>query len=87
MPFWIYLFLDASICSTMTFPPLGNYDHVAVSASIDFPLYSHWDALFHSIAYDYSCADWDGLCDLLRDVPWKDIFKLSAYAAAGEFCE
>ena len=78
---------DASICSTMAFPPLGNYDHVAVSASIDFPSYSHWDALFHSIAYDYSRADWDGLHDLLRDVPWKDIFKLSAYATAGEFCE
>ena len=84
--FWIYLFLDASICSTMAFPPLGNYDHVAVSASIDLPSYSHWDALFHSIAYDYSRADWDGLRDLLRDVPWKDIFKLSAYAAV-EFCE
>ena len=31
--------------------------------------------------------DWDGLGDLLRDVPWKDIFKLSASAAASEFCE
>ena len=28
-----------------------------------------WDAQFHCIAYDYSCADWDSLCDLLRDVP------------------
>ena len=24
---------------------------------------------------------------LLRDVPWEDIFKLSASAAASEFCE
>ena len=39
------------------------------------------------IAYDYSCADWDGLCDHLRDVPWEYIFKLSASAAALEFCE
>ena len=39
------------------------------------------------MAYDYSCADWDGLCDHLRDVPWEDIFKLSASAAASEFCE
>ena len=37
------------------------------------------------IAYDYS--DWDGLRDHLRDVPWKDIFKFSASAAASEFCE
>ena len=42
---------------------------------------------FHCIAYDYSCADWDGLCDHLRDVPWEDIFKFGASAAASEFCE
>ena len=45
------------------------------------------DALFHLIAYDYSCADWDGLRDHLRDVPWEDIFKLCASPAASEFCE
>ena len=39
------------------------------------------------MAYDYSRADWDGLCDHLRDVPWEDIFKLSASTAASEFCE
>ena len=27
------------------------------------------------------------LCDHLADVPWKDIFKLGASAAAIEFCE
>ena len=32
-------------------------------------------------------ADWDGLRDHLRDVPWEDIFKLSASAAASEICE
>ena len=40
-----------------------------VSISLDFPLNSNWDAPFHCIAYDYSCADWDGLCDHLTDVP------------------
>ena len=39
------------------------------------------------MACDYSRADWDGLRDHLRDVPWEDIFKLSASAAASEFCE
>ena len=39
------------------------------------------------MAYNYSRADWDGLRDHLRDVPWEDIFKLSASAAASEFCE
>ena len=71
----------------MAFPPLGNSDHVVVSVSIDFPSSSQQDALFHCIACDYSLADWDGLLDHLRDVPWKYIFKLSASAAASEFFE
>ena len=71
----------------MVFPPLGNSDHVVVSVSIDFPLNSQRDALFHRIAYDYSRADWSSLYDHLRGVPWEDIFKLSASAAASEFCE
>ena len=75
---------DDSICSTMAFPPLGNSDHVVVSVSIDFPSYSQQDATFHRIAYDYSCADWDGLCDHLRDVSWEDIFKLHFYVRAAE---
>ena len=71
----------------MAFPPLGNSDHAVVSVSIDFLINSKRDAPFHHIAYDYSRADWDGLRDHLRDVPWEDIFKLSASAAASEFCE
>ena len=71
----------------MAFPPLGNSDHVVVSVSIDFPINSKQDALYHRIAYDYSCADWDSLCDHLVDVPWEDIFKLSASAVVSEFCE
>ena len=44
------LYSDASICSTMAFPPLGNSDHVFVSVSIDVPSNSQWDAPFHCIA-------------------------------------
>ena len=33
----LFISSDASICSTMTFPPLSNSDHVVVSVSIDFP--------------------------------------------------
>ena len=32
-------------------------------------------------------ADWGALHDHLRDVPWDDIFKLSASTVASEFCE
>ena len=82
----LFLSSDASICSTMAFPPLGNSDHVVVSVSIDFPINSKQDTPFHRVVYDYSRADWDGLRDHLRDVPWEDIFKLSVSAAASEFC-
>ena len=70
----------------MALPPLGNSDHVVVSVSINFPSNNQRDTLFHCRAYDYSHADWDGLCDHLRDVPWEDILKLGA-SAASEFCE
>ena len=59
----LFLSSNAIICSAVAFPPLGNSDHVVVSVSIDFPSYSQRDAPFHRIAYDYSCADWDGLRD------------------------
>ena len=68
-----FLSSDASICSTMAFIPLGNSDHVVVSVSIDFPSNSPCDAPFYCIAFDYSHADWSGLCDCLRDVPWGDL--------------
>ena len=37
---------DASNCSTMAFPPLGNSDRVVVSFSIDSTSNSQWDACF-----------------------------------------
>ena len=70
----------------MAFTPLGNSYHIVVSVSIDFPSNLQRDASFHHITYDYSRADWDGLGDHLADVPWEDIIKLDASAAASEFC-
>ena len=55
-PLDLFLSSDASICSTMAFPPLRNTD-VVVSVSIDFPTNSQQDASFHHKAYDYSHAD------------------------------
>ena len=69
----------------MAFPPLGNSD-VAVSVSTNSPSNSKRAAPFHRIAYDYSRADWDSLCDILRDALWEDTFKLCSSAAASEFC-
>ena len=42
----LFISSDASICSTMAFPPLENSDHVVVSDSIDFPINSKQDTLF-----------------------------------------
>ena len=53
----LFLSPEASICSTMAFPPLKNSDYVNVSVSIDFPTNSQRDAPFHCIVYDYSPAD------------------------------
>ena len=86
--FWIYLFL-----LTLVFVPQRFYLHCEILITLlsrfplTFPSYSQQDAPFHRTAYDYSRADSDSLCDNLRDVPWEDIFKLSASAAAHEFCE
>ena len=83
----LFLSSDASICSTKAFPPLGNSEYIVVSVSIDFPSNAQRDAPFHRIAYNYSWADWCSLRDHLRDVPWEDIFNLSASADASEFIE
>ena len=69
----------------MVFPPLRNSDHVVVSISIDFLSNSNQNAPFHCIAYGYSCADWNGLCDNLGDMLWEDIFK-SIASAPSTFC-
>ena len=55
----LFLSSDASICSTIAFPLLGNSDQDVVSVWIDFLSNSQQDALFHRIAYDYSHADGD----------------------------
>ena len=66
---------------------MGNSDQVVISVSIYFPSNLQWDVPFHHIAYDYSHADWAGLCDHLGDVLWENFFKLDASAAASQFCE
>ena len=80
-----FLSSDASIYSAMVFSPLGNSDWMVVSVSIYFSSNSKWDALFHEVAYNYACADFDDLSDYLRDVRLEDIFKFSASTAAREY--
>ena len=83
----LFISFDANICSTMAFPLLGNSNHVVVLVSVDFRSNSQRVSVLYRVAYAYSHADWDGLCDNLRDIPWDDIFKVGASVAASEFCE
>ena len=80
-----FLSSGASICSTLTFPPLGNFDHVVVSVSFDFSSYSHWDALFHCISYGFM------LIRMVFVIIWKMFHgRISlnfASPAASELCE
>ena len=64
-----FLSFYASIYSRM-----GNFDHVVVLVSICFPSNSKRYSPFHRIAYEYCRADWNGLCDHLRDS--QEISKL-----------
>ena len=74
--FWIYLFLLMLVFILQWVSLLwGNLTMLLSQFLLTFH-HSQWDALFHRIAYDYSGADWDGLCDHLRDILWDDIFKL-----------
>ena len=52
----LFISSDASICSTMAFPPLGNSDHVVVSVSIDFPVNSNQVKPHSSPWFSAACA-------------------------------
>ena len=62
----LFISSDPRICSTVTFPPLWNSDHVVVSVSSNFLSYSQQDAPLHCIAYDYSCTYGDRLWSFER---------------------
>ena len=62
---------------------IGEFD--VVSVSIEFLSNSKGDCPFHGTACEYFRADWDGLCNHLRNVLWDDIFKLGASVAGTDF--
>ena len=66
------------------FPSIGKFWPCCCLSVSWLSKNSKQDAPFHPVAYDYSCADWDSLCDHLWCVPRDNIFKLSA-SVASEF--
>ena len=70
----------------MAFPLLGDSNHVVISVSIDIPSISvKGNAPLDCITHDYSCDDWNGLHDHLKDILWEDIFVLGDSATVTEF--
>ena len=66
--FWIYFFLVALVSVLQWLFLHWEALIMLLSVSIDFPINWKQDTPFHHIVYDFSCADWDGFCDNLRDV-------------------
>ena len=83
--FWIYLFLLTLI---FVLQWLSLHGEILIMLLSQFHLLSNKLKTGCPISsHAYSHANWDGLCDHLRDVPWQDIFKRNASAAASEFFE
>ena len=63
-----------SVCFTVAFASFRNSDHVVALVSTDFPSSSKMNAPVDLTAFDYSCANWNGLWKYLWNVPVVDIF-------------
>ena len=88
-PYLLDLFLcsNPDSCTVTSHPPLGRSDHIVVSVDVKFVVKSTNEHPYHRTVYSYSKADWDGLRDHLRDVPWSDIFSHDTTVAAKELSE
>ena len=88
-PYLLDLFLCSipDLCTVISHPPLGKSDHMVVGVDVNFVVKSANEHPYHRTVYSYCKADWDGLRDHLRDVPWLDIFKHNATFAAKEISE
>ena len=83
--FWIYLYL---LMLVFVLQWLSLHWEILIMLLSQFPLTSHQNQNgmpCFILRLMTTCADWDSLHDQLRDVPWEDLFKLSA--TASEFCK
>ena len=67
----LFISIDARICLQW----LSFHWEILIIIFSQFPVTFHQICSgkphFIMLAHDYSCADWDGLCDHLRDAPRK----------------
>ena len=82
----LFISSDASICSTMVF----LHWEILIMLFSQFPLTFHQihNGMSHFIAQLMTSLVLTGIVFVIIcwDVPWEDIFKLSASTAASEFC-
>ena len=80
---WIYLIL---LTTVIVLQWLSLHREILIILLSQFPMAflqtQKRDTPFHRVAYDYSCADCDGLHN---HVSWEDIFKLCTSTDANEF--
>ena len=74
---WLFLNLEILIILSQ-FPLCQSVSIVSVSKEV---------ASFRLTVQHYSHADWDSLCDHLKDVSCEDMFKLCTSTMATVFCE
>ena len=76
-PYLLDLFLcsNPDSCTVASHSPLGKSDHKVVSVDVKFVVKSTNEHPYPGTLYSYSKADWDGLRDHLRDVPWLSMMS------------
>ena len=57
----LFFLSGPSVYFTVVSASFGDSDHVVALVSTDFPSNSKMNAPVHLTAFDYSCADWNGL--------------------------
>ena len=80
--FWIYLCI-VTLLFVLQWPSFHCFIVIA-SVSFDFLSNSEWNTPFHRSAFDFCPVDWDGLCNYLRDAPWKSILNLDTSVFTSE---
>ena len=66
--FWIYFFLLA-LALVLHWHSLHWEIMIMLLSQFPLTFRQTQNRMLHFLAYDYSCANWGGLCNPLRDVP------------------
>jgi hypothetical protein len=80
----LFLTSESCICKTSSGSILGKSDHAVVNVDISFGLNTSHDPPIHKTFFSFHCGQWDDFRDLLRDIPWDEVFQLPTEECAKE---